>query len=77
MAKTVKNEKMKKMPLTANMSQLLISKKLDKKFFNRMDHEYHHQMKISVNYTQFSNYVVSREMVEKGGQDEWTGNLHY
>jgi hypothetical protein len=31
MAKTVKNENMKKMPLTANMSQLLIGKQLDKK----------------------------------------------
>ncbi|MGG0414113.1 hypothetical protein [Peribacillus simplex] len=31
MAKAVKNEKMKKMLLTANISQLVISKQLDKK----------------------------------------------
>jgi hypothetical protein len=31
MAKKVKNEKMKKMMLTANINQLIISKELDKK----------------------------------------------
>jgi hypothetical protein len=62
MAKTVKNEKTKKMLLTANINQLVISKQLDKKIFDSMDHEFHHRMKIYVMIIHYLPIMLFRRL---------------
>ncbi|WP_185150908.1 hypothetical protein [Peribacillus simplex] len=54
MAKTVKNEKKKKMLLTANINQLVISKQLDKKSLTAWIIESPPYENRRINYTLFS-----------------------
>ncbi|MFY0782987.1 hypothetical protein AB1K18_22245 [Peribacillus simplex] len=57
MAKTVKNEKMKKMLLTANISQLVISKQLDKNSLTAWIMNSPPYESYCMNYTPFSNRI--------------------
>jgi hypothetical protein len=67
MAKTVKNENMKKMPLTANMSQLLISKQLDKKSLTAWI-MFHQWLKKEDKMNGQGIFIIKRAFVSAGGE---------